>query len=265
MKSDQKSCRLNQMSQYFKRPVNLSSCNALISGMGNHHKNGIAILVQDKLTAKIGPIDNNAQWSIVPITVSGEFSFNLLAVWTRVERKYILSLDKALDIYADFLKKSPSVIIGDFNANAIWDNPNKDTDFTRVANRLENEFCLRSAYHDFYDEKYGEETHATHHFRWHKDEPFHIDYCFIPAAWKLQKVQVGSYDDWGATSDHCPLIVDIDLQSKSVESDAGMDFRNYRKVLRMVAELHLRGYQRIRIAPGMSSIWLSLAVRYYSC
>ena len=31
-----------------------------------------------------------------------------------------------------------------------------------------------------------------------------------------------------------------------------MDFRIYRKILRMVAELHLRGYQRLRIAPGMS-------------
>jgi hypothetical protein len=31
-----------------------------------------------------------------------------------------------------------------------------------------------------------------------------------------------------------------------------MDYRAYRKVLRMVAELHNRGYQRIRISPGMS-------------
>ena len=32
-----------------------------------------------------------------------------------------------------------------------------------------------------------------------------------------------------------------------------MDYRAYRKVLRMVAELHVRGYQRLRIAPGMSA------------
>lgn len=31
-----------------------------------------------------------------------------------------------------------------------------------------------------------------------------------------------------------------------------MDYRAYRKVLRMVSELHVRGYQRLRIAPGMS-------------
>ena len=31
-----------------------------------------------------------------------------------------------------------------------------------------------------------------------------------------------------------------------------MDYRAYRKVLRLVAELHVRGYQRLRIAPGMA-------------
>lgn len=31
-----------------------------------------------------------------------------------------------------------------------------------------------------------------------------------------------------------------------------MDYRIYRKVLRMVTELHIRGYQRLRIAPGIS-------------
>jgi hypothetical protein len=31
-----------------------------------------------------------------------------------------------------------------------------------------------------------------------------------------------------------------------------MEYRAYRKVLRMVAELHVRGYQRLRIAPGMA-------------
>lgn len=31
-----------------------------------------------------------------------------------------------------------------------------------------------------------------------------------------------------------------------------MDYSAYRKVLRMVTELHVRGYQRLRIAPGMA-------------
>ena len=32
-----------------------------------------------------------------------------------------------------------------------------------------------------------------------------------------------------------------------------MEWRAYRKVLRMVSELHVRGYQRIRIEPGMAA------------
>lgn len=31
------------------------------------------------------------------------------------------------------------------------------------------------------------------------------------------------------------------------------DYQLYRRVLRLVQELHLRGYQRLRIAPGMSA------------
>jgi hypothetical protein len=31
-----------------------------------------------------------------------------------------------------------------------------------------------------------------------------------------------------------------------------VEYRAYRKVLRMVTELHVRGYQRLRIAPGMA-------------
>jgi hypothetical protein len=207
----------------------------------------------------------------VPIIVSGKYSFNLLAVWTRFEGKYIQSLDKALDVYSGFLKKAPSVIVGDFNSNAIWDNPKRCTDFSRVGRRLLNEFGLQSAYHVFHNEQYGQETCPTHHFRWHKDEPFHIDYCFVPSSWDLQDVQIGTYDDWGSISDHCPLIVDIDLPSRAVAPGADLfsdlecispssgdasnvdkAFRIYRKVLRMVAELHIRGYQRLRIAPGMS-------------
>lgn len=130
-------------------------------------------------------------------------------VWTCDEEGYIQGLDKALDAYGDFLKAAPSIVLGDFNANAIWDNPNRSADFSRVANRLESEFGLKSAYHFFFDEPFGSETIATHHFRWHEDEPFHIDYCFVPSYWTIEGVTVGKYSDWGHISDHCPLIVDM--------------------------------------------------------
>jgi len=37
------------------------------------------------------------------------------------------------------------------------------------------------------------------------------------------------------------------------QTGSRMDYRVYRKVLRMVGELHLRGFQQLRIAPGMSA------------
>ncbi|HEY8787857.1 MAG TPA: hypothetical protein VIM10_01790 [Actinopolymorphaceae bacterium] len=48
------------------------------------------------------------------------------------------------------------------------------------------------------------------------DEPtFHIDYCFVPAAWTNHiRVEVGAFADWVGTglSDHVPLTVDVTLQ-----------------------------------------------------
>lgn len=245
---------------------------------GFNPKIGIAVLTTNRLKIELGPVDDAALWSIVPLKISGQFSLHLLAVWTRAEEKYIQGLDKALDIYGDFLKAAPSVVVGDFNSNAIWDNPKRHTDFSRVAYRLKTEFGLISAYHNHSHEPFGFESKATHHYRWHKEEPFHIDYCFIPSSWPVEDVKIGKYKDWGAISDHCPLIVDVSLNQENVTVNNAFDsdclnvahsgrmdrrsastartgnneFRIYRKVLRMVTELHMRGYQQLRIAPGMS-------------
>lgn len=42
------------------------------------------------------------------------------------------------------------------------------------------------------------------------------------------------------------------LTMSNEENGEGLDYRVYRKVLLMVGELHARGYQRLRIAPGMA-------------
>ena len=102
-------------------------------------------------------------------------------------------------------------MIGDFNANAIWDNPKKDYDFSRLANRLESEFKYKSAYHDYFGEAYGKESIPTHYFWWKEDRKFHIDYCYIPNDITINKVDIGNYIDWSSLSDHRPMIVDINF------------------------------------------------------
>ena len=76
----------------------------------------------------------------------------------------------------------------------------------------------------FFEEAQGEETRPTYYHRWNRKEPFHIDYCFMPAAWmqQVRNVEVGGYEDWKAASDHRPLVIDIHFDSETaVDLEAG--------------------------------------------
>ena len=74
-----------------------------------------------------------------------------------------------------------------------------------------SELGLVSSYHHFHGEAHGQETMPTYHFQWKLERPFHIDYCFIPKSWtpNLRRVEIGSYQEWKALSDHRPLMVEI--------------------------------------------------------
>jgi endonuclease/exonuclease/phosphatase family metal-dependent hydrolase len=71
-----------------------------------------------------------------------------------------------------------------------------------------------SAYHANRSAEPGKEDDPTLFWQWKHDQPFHCDFCFVPAAWSeaISGVAVGSFDEWVATktSDHVPLTVTID-------------------------------------------------------
>jgi len=70
---------------------------------------------------------------------------------------------------------------------------------------------LVSAYHNFFHEDFGKETRPTYFHQGKKENPFHLDYCFLPKEWipMIDRVEVGKYSEWGQISDHVPLIVDL--------------------------------------------------------
>ena len=179
--------------------------------MGSKPGNGIAVVPGAGFEVALGPVDPAAPWSILPVTVSGPIGLHLLMVWTRKEHEYDQGLDAALTTYASFLKAAPTVVIGDFNSNAIWDAPRRKTDFSRVAKRLADEFGLVSAYHAHSGETYGSESQATLYFMRKRARPYHIDYCFVPARWmeNIRSVSVLDNPPWDALSDHRPLVVDL--------------------------------------------------------
>jgi hypothetical protein len=179
--------------------------------MGTNPRNGVGVIPGHGFEVALGPVSPAAPWSILPIKVSGPVALQVLMVWTREEHRYIQGLDAALSAYAPFLLAGPTVVLGDFNANAIWDNPRRPTDFSRVAARLRAQFGLVSAYHARSSEAFGSESQATHYFWRKRSRPFHLDYCFVPAHWVRDLVNVSILDGppWDALSDHRPLVVDL--------------------------------------------------------
>ena len=174
---------------------------------------GVAVCTFNGWTVSPAAKDPAAPGIFLPVRVNGPVTFNLLAVWTMSKAKYIESLKPALEAYKDFLLSGPSVILGDFNSNTIWDKIHKRFNHTMTVEKLQNEFDLISVYHSFNKEEHGSERTPTFFEHRYQHEPYHIDYCFIPKSWHIEKVEIGKFDEWSGVSDHCPLIVDISIPS----------------------------------------------------
>jgi endonuclease/exonuclease/phosphatase family metal-dependent hydrolase len=141
----------------------------------------------------------------------GDLIFQMIAVWTAdtdSRQTAFLQAHQGIRRHRNWIKQRPTVILGNFNANASYSGTHWD-ELMDLVRPLE----LVSAYHRHFDEAFGFETRNTYFYRGNRSPGFHIDYCFLPGAWASQigDVQVGSFEDWQDVSDHVPLIVDIAL------------------------------------------------------
>lgn len=149
---------------------------------------------------------------VIPIKVSGKDGkekFTLFAVWTKDNARadeYIGQLWNAVTQYERLLV-GPVVIAGDLNWDMNIEKKYKSNLFTKTIRFLE-EKGIKSMYHEYFKEKFGEETQYTeYHSRWKKY--YHVDYCFASEDFikNLEEVKIGEFKDWGKDSDHMPLIV----------------------------------------------------------
>ncbi len=143
--------------------------------------------------------------------IGGRAAFGLLAVWTHQSHGYIAGLAADLRRARNWMAGRPVVLAGDLNSNAIWDRASRPVDHSRVVARLAEEFGLVSAYHLARGVKQGEEPEPTYYWQWNEAHPFHLDYCFVPAGWRVQAVTVGGFAEWAGVSDHRPVVVDVKL------------------------------------------------------
>jgi endonuclease/exonuclease/phosphatase family metal-dependent hydrolase len=141
----------------------------------------------------------------------GDLLFNVVAVWpwqTKSSKTAYRQAHEGLSRHASWIGERPTVILGDFNANASF----KGNNWKDLVDLLKPH-GLVSAYHGYFKEAFGKETKPTHFHRGNQTAPFHLDYCFLPETWarRIKKVEVGTYADWHERSDHAPLVVDLDL------------------------------------------------------
>ncbi len=150
----------------------------------------------------------------IPLRVSGDYELNLLAVWAmghkEKARSYVGQVYHAVHHYADFLCERATLVLGDFNSNAIWDRERKVSNHSALVAALADA-NLVSVYHEYFDEAPGHERQATYFHHRSPHQGYHLDYCFVPKPWlsRLQTVTVGSWDSWCGYSDHVPLAVEF--------------------------------------------------------
>jgi exodeoxyribonuclease III len=177
----------------------------------NPKKKGLAVIANTEFKLTAMPLAEQAPLYYSPIRVDGPVSFNLLAVWPQHASKYIEGMHKVIDIYHDFLAEKDTVIIGDFNSNAIWDALHGTRSHSALVKRLHDDFNLASSYHWFSGEPHGQESKPTFYLHWKEQKPFHIDYCFAPIEWckHIQSIHIGKFSEWETISDHRPLLVEF--------------------------------------------------------
>jgi endonuclease/exonuclease/phosphatase family metal-dependent hydrolase len=141
-----------------------------------------------------------------------DLEFNVIAVWTAATNDKATAYRQAhegIEAHRDWIRERPTVLLGDLNDNASY----RGTRWTDLMALLQP-LGLFSAYHAFYSEAPGSETQPTHFYRGVETARFHVDYCFLPAEWRsrIEDVIVGAFlPSWKKTSDHVPLVVDLDL------------------------------------------------------
>jgi endonuclease/exonuclease/phosphatase family metal-dependent hydrolase len=103
------------------------------------------------------------------------------------------------------------VVAGDFNSNKVFDTARIQHTHSGVVSRLES-LGVFSAYHAHHREDQGRESRPTFYMYRHADKPYHLDYVFLPNAWRsaVREVVVGAHARWEQHSDHMPLTIDID-------------------------------------------------------
>jgi exodeoxyribonuclease-3 len=224
------STRLSELAEYSPHIVFLQECTpAATLSIARQvfrrrvgPRKGIALgsLNADYHLKKLKPRANSGR-AVVAAAVTGPVSFTALGIWSQGP-KYVDDVMRTLDAYAGLLRSGPAVVMGDLNSGT---NLNREQSPSKGHSRIVGALAdlgLVSAYHAFHDVEHGRETRPTYRHQFKASQPWHIDFCFVPASWvsRLVGVDVIDGEAWAARSDHLPLTVDLRLPRRRPDQRA---------------------------------------------
>ncbi len=181
---------------------------------GNNPNKGIAILSFNSFGIEINENHNPEFDYIIPIKLKlNQKIINLFAIWAMPHKSqrnkgYVGQIWGAINYYEQELNKE-SILIGDFNSNAMWDKKRKIGNHTDVVHFLAQKE-IHSMYHESHKRNHGGEQDPTLFLLKNKQKPYHMDYCFASATLSSKETtfSIGRYEDWIGLSDHMPIIID---------------------------------------------------------
>lgn len=195
--------------------------------VGRHVQRGLGVMGFDLTAAKLdgGRWDQRLEW-IAPVSISGEVSFAMLAVWALNEKAQVKFKSKPpasqpiqmMRLYEKMLRE-PCVVAGDFGTNPVFHRNDPNWDMLELVALLRTAGYV-SAYHEFGELEHGDPREVPTRFRPGEDggtERHHVDYCFVPRPWlsALRNVQIGDPDVWipfAQAEEHVPVVCDFDAQ-----------------------------------------------------
>lgn len=180
--------------------------------IGNKESKGVGIFSYSDWNLKLAEFyDPNFEY-IIPIHVLGKSNFLLFAIWAMPfpnspSKSYVNQIWRAMNHYDKFVSES-SILIGDFNSNAIWDSKYKNGNHTDLVNFL-SQRTLKSIYHELNSEIHGKENKDTLYLLKNENKPYHMDYCFASKNRIVENttVEIGQFNKWIKQSDHMPVII----------------------------------------------------------
>jgi exodeoxyribonuclease-3 len=185
----------------------------------NKHK-GLAVIAYNGIKLKAMKDHNPNFKTIAPIAVNGPgFRFTLFAIWANnpddPDGQYAEQVWKAVNYYEHLLKPRRIILAGDFNSNTIWDKNHRMGSHSAIVRFLQDK-KICSAYHLHHGQAHGSERHPTFYLYRHQQKPYHLDYCFVSRdiARRLTRVEIGGHEEWSAYSDHVPVIMSFEWESR---------------------------------------------------